>query len=119
MPLYDFKCEECGHVDERFVRGARVTRVSVLHGANCKGALVRQYPTSFNALNTTRPAGMGVKLGLGVECYSTSELTRVMKEQGCRPSEEYRYHRGAPERKEISEKELGEVLRECNDVGSI
>ena len=80
------------------------------------------FPLGFTALNTTSPNGERFKhleTPLGRRVESVGEQSKLMDELGCRPAEEYRYHKGGLERQEITEKELGTVLRETNSLGAI
>lgn len=81
------------------------------------------YPLSFNALNTVSPSGENFKqldVVLGRRVHSVGEQERVMNELGCYPADSNQ-HAASPStpRKEISEKELGECLRDVNSLGTI
>ncbi len=117
MPFYDYKCKCGATVELRTPPSARWRK-----HAGCGHRMERQYPTEFSALNTTSPNGerfKGCEMGLGVRPTSVGEQDQLMKETGTRPWEEYRYHKGGLDRKEITEKELGEVLSEVSNVGSV
>ncbi len=74
----------------------------------------RLFPVSFNALNTESPNGekfKGLEVALGERPVSVGDQSRIMKEKNCYPADT-NYHAAAPAtpRKEITEKELYEVL---------
>lgn len=82
----------------------------------------RLFSGEFTALNTISPNGerfKGLETALGTRPESTGDMDRIMNAQGCRPAEEVRYYKPQPERKEITERELGEVIRETNSLGTV
>lgn len=117
MPFYDFKCK-CGATVELLVPPSAIWRKH----SECGMRMQRLFPTEFAALNTTSANGekfKGLEVGLGVRPQSCGELTAIMKEQGCRPADEYRYTKGEVRRQEITEKELGQVLADHNSLGTL
>jgi hypothetical protein len=118
MPFYDFKCKS-GHISERRTPPSARFRACMV----CGNRAERQFPVSgFSALNTTHVGGMAnFKHGLGVAPATVGDADKLMAEQGVRPAEDYRYTKRTPEdnRKEITEKELEEVIRDHNSLGTI
>lgn len=84
--------------------------------------MTRSFPTTFMLGNITNPIGYQEFLhGVGSAPQTMREAERLMAEQGVRPASEYHFTKIKPEdnRQEITEKELGDVLREVNSVGTI
>ncbi len=117
MPYYDFKCGRCGNSTE-----LRTPPSAAWRKCSCGGRAARQFSGSFISLNTTSAAGMrfkGLEHTFGVRPETVNEQAALMDAAGVRPDSEFTYTKGKVERKEITEKELGECLRDVNSLGTI
>lgn len=112
MPSYDFTCNKCASVVEMLVPSGTLHRK---HKGDCGGRMRRLFPVTFSALNCISANGerfKGLEISLGQRPESVGDQSRIMEKLGCRPADSSDRLSAAPrhERKEITEKELYEVL---------
>jgi len=80
MPIHDYKCEHCGHIEERFFR----MKDKIPQQFRCKSCSgISRKTISSPAISIFQPR---FEPGLGKTVESQKELDRELKKIGAQPS---------------------------------
>jgi putative FmdB family regulatory protein len=67
MPVYDYRCRDCGRLQEVFLRSADASPPSC---AGCGGERLERVPSAFHMLSPTRGGGSTTCCGRDERCDS-------------------------------------------------
>lgn len=113
MIFFEYKCKKCGIIVDR--RGPQKSRWKKCRA--CGGIQTRVFITPFSHLGASYPgtSRFDFSMGLGRKFESSKEVDRYLEETGSYPTPLYTKP-PPPTRKEITEKEVHELLNPVIEV---